>query len=218
MRKGFIAAIMAKRRRWHGDGVHAKLARMPADLAIHDWPLPYETRLQQRALASVDLVVIHCTELPDMKMTREFGERVRYAESQTGNSGHYYIDSDGTIYRFVANERIANHTFGYNPRSIGIEIANIGRYPHWGDSRHQAFTVRVHKATNRFAARAAAPIAHGRFRACTTSPVTRISTGASNRPATIQPSCCRAARIPGRCFRGTQIVPASGLERLIPQK
>ncbi|MEO7478313.1 MAG: N-acetylmuramoyl-L-alanine amidase, partial [Lysobacteraceae bacterium] len=27
---------------------------------------------------------------------------------------------------------------GYNPRSIGIEIVNTGRYPDWYDSRHQA--------------------------------------------------------------------------------
>ena len=33
-----------------------------------------------------------------------------------------------------------------NPRSIGIEMSNIGRYPHWGDSRYQAFTVPYTKA------------------------------------------------------------------------
>src|SRR3546814_7737576 len=27
---------------------------------------------------------------------------------------------------------------GYNPRSIGIELVNAGRWPHWLDSRHQA--------------------------------------------------------------------------------
>jgi N-acetylmuramoyl-L-alanine amidase len=27
---------------------------------------------------------------------------------------------------------------GYNPRSIGIELVNTGRWPHWLDSRHQA--------------------------------------------------------------------------------
>ncbi len=34
-------------------------------------------------------------------------------------------------------ERTANHTRGYNPRSIGIEIVNVGRYPDWLDSTHQ---------------------------------------------------------------------------------
>ncbi|MFC5488189.1 N-acetylmuramoyl-L-alanine amidase [Dokdonella soli] len=113
---------------------------MPA-LAIDNWPLPYEERLAERPSAAIDLVVIHCTELPDMQMAREFGERIHYAGTQTGNSGHYYIDLTGKVFRFVADTRVANHTFGYNPRSIGIELVNIGRYPHWGDSRHQAFTV-----------------------------------------------------------------------------
>ena len=27
---------------------------------------------------------------------------------------------------------------GHNPRSIGIELVNTGRYPHWRDSKHQA--------------------------------------------------------------------------------
>jgi N-acetylmuramoyl-L-alanine amidase len=100
-------------------------------------PLPYETRLQARDPAAIDLVVIHCTELPDLATAREYGERVLYAESGTGNSGHYYIDRDGSVLRYVSEERIAHHVRGYNPRSIGIELVNTGRYPHWLDSRHQ---------------------------------------------------------------------------------
>ena len=113
---------------------------MAIDLPIHDWPLSYESRLERRPVSTIDLVVIHCTELPDMTMTREFGERIHYADKQTGNSGHYYIDADGSVHRFVADDRVANHTRGWNSRSIGIELSNIGRYPHWGDSKHQAFT------------------------------------------------------------------------------
>src|SRR5450432_1792474 len=116
---------------------------LPAELSIRDWPLPYESRLHSRALEAIDLVVIHCTELPDMQTAREFGERVHYPATQTGNSGHYYIDTDGSVSRFVAYERVANHTFGYNTRSIGIEIANIGRYPHWGDSRYRRSRSRI---------------------------------------------------------------------------
>lgn len=106
---------------------------------IHDWPLPYEPRLTVRAASTIDLVVIHCTELPDMAMAREFGERVRYEDSQTGNSGHYYIDRDGSISRFVGDLRVAHHVFRYNARSIGIELVNLGRFPNWSDSRHQTF-------------------------------------------------------------------------------
>jgi N-acetylmuramoyl-L-alanine amidase len=110
------------------------------DLPIHDWPLPYEARLAERAPSAIDLVVIHCTELPDLAMAREFGERIRYEDTQTGNSGHYYIDRDGRTLRFVDDLRVAHHTFRFNPRSIGIELVNLGRYPHWNDSRHQVMT------------------------------------------------------------------------------
>jgi N-acetylmuramoyl-L-alanine amidase len=109
---------------------------MPAP-AILRQPLPYSDALATREPASIDLVVIHCTELPDLAMAREFGERVLYA-SGTGNSGHYYIDRDGSIVEYVDPARTAHHTRGYNPRSIGIELVNTGRYPDWLDSRHQA--------------------------------------------------------------------------------
>ena len=67
-------------------------------LTIHDNPLPYVQKLEARPATAVDLVVIHCTELPDLATAREYGERVLYA-SGTGNSGHYYIDRDGSVYR-----------------------------------------------------------------------------------------------------------------------
>ena len=102
-------------------------------------PLPYLSRLEKRPLSQVDLVVIHCTELPDMTMAREYGERVLY-EAGTGASGHYYIDRDGSVYEYVDPEHVANHTRGYNPRSIGIELVNIGRYPDWYGSNHQVMT------------------------------------------------------------------------------
>lgn len=110
------------------------------ELLIQDWPLPYAARLAERQISAIDLVVMHCTELPDMPMAREFGERIRYEATQTGNSGHYYIDRDGKTSRFVANTRTAHHTFQYNARSIGIELVNLGRYPNWNDSRHQTFS------------------------------------------------------------------------------
>jgi N-acetylmuramoyl-L-alanine amidase len=104
---------------------------------VHD-PLPYELRLEARPRAQIDLVVVHCTELPDLATARTYGERVLYAESGTGNSGHFYIDRDGSVHLWVAPERVANHTRGYNPRSIGIELVNTGRYPDWLASHHQA--------------------------------------------------------------------------------
>ena len=93
-------------------------------------PLPYENRLQARPPEQIDLVVIHCTELPDLAMAREFGEQLHY-DSGTGNSGHYYVDRDGSVHQYVAVTRIAHHVRGYNPRAIGIELVNTGRYPDW---------------------------------------------------------------------------------------
>jgi N-acetylmuramoyl-L-alanine amidase len=103
---------------------------------VRQLPLPYIERLLTRDIASIDLVVIHCTELPDLATARSYGEQVRY-DSGAGNSGHYYIDRDGSIDGYVPIDRIAHHVRGYNPRSIGIELVNLGRYPHWWDSRHQ---------------------------------------------------------------------------------
>ncbi|WP_369944123.1 N-acetylmuramoyl-L-alanine amidase [Xanthomonas medicagonis] len=106
-------------------------------LPIHDAPLPYVERLQPRSLDAITLAVIHCTELPDLASARAYGERVLYP-SGTGNSGHFYIDRDGSVHRYVPLQRVAHHVRGYNPQSLGIELVNRGRYPHWLDSRHQA--------------------------------------------------------------------------------
>ena len=106
---------------------------------IVDQPLPYVDRLERRPLDQVDVVVIHCTELPDLATARAYGERVLY-DSGTGNSGHYYIDRDGTVLRYVPGTRIAHHVRGHNPNSIGIELVNTGRYPDWFDTRRQVMT------------------------------------------------------------------------------
>lgn len=104
---------------------------------MHLQPLPYVDALAPRDPAAIDTVVLHCTELPDLATARDYGERVHYA-SGTGNSGHYYIDRDGTIVEYVPVARIAHHTRGWNPRSVGIELVNTGRFPDWLDSRRQA--------------------------------------------------------------------------------
>ena len=100
-------------------------------------PLPYVARLACRPRAAIELVVVHCTELPDLATAREYGERVLYPDSGTGNSGHFYIDRDGSVHEWVPVERVAHHVRGHNPRSVGIELVNRGRFPHWLDSRHQ---------------------------------------------------------------------------------
>jgi N-acetylmuramoyl-L-alanine amidase len=109
---------------------------MPAAPVVHVWPLPYEAKLDRREAGAIDLVVIHCTELPDLPAAREVGERVLYP-SGTGNSGHYYVDRDGSVHGFVDPARVAHHVVGWNHRSIGIELVNRGRWPDWLDSRRQ---------------------------------------------------------------------------------
>lgn len=109
----------------------------PEPLFVEQRLLSYALRLRSRPLRSVDLVVIHCTELPDLATARAYGERVMYAGTGTGNSGHYYLDRDGRAEQWVPDDRVAHHTRGFNERSIGIELVNRGRYPNWFDSEQQ---------------------------------------------------------------------------------
>jgi N-acetylmuramoyl-L-alanine amidase len=107
------------------------------DVQIIDNKLPYWTKLTARTTEELNMVVIHATELTDLSEARHYGERVLYDESGTGASGHYYIDRDGTIEQYVPDNRIANHTSGWNSKTLSVELINIGRYPNWYHSDHQ---------------------------------------------------------------------------------
>ena len=107
---------------------------------IHQHPLAYSHRLENRCTDCINLVVIHCTELPDLATARVWGEKEIHPESHTGNSGHFYIDRDGSVEQWVPLDRIAHHVRGHNPMSIGIELINNGRYPDWFHSAHQQMT------------------------------------------------------------------------------
>lgn len=100
-------------------------------------PLSYVNRLDERNIDSIGMVVIHATELPDLATAREYGEKIHHEESRTGNSGHFYIDRDGSIEQWVPLERVAHHVRGHNANAIGIELVNRGRWPHWWHSEHQ---------------------------------------------------------------------------------
>ena len=113
------------------------MPQRPVNLEVHQRPLHYVQRLEDRCTDDIDLVVIHCTELPDLAMARVFGEKEHYPETQTGNSGHFYIDRDGSVEQWVPTSRVAHHVRGFNPQSIGIELVNVGRYPDWFRSDHQ---------------------------------------------------------------------------------
>ncbi|WP_395376485.1 N-acetylmuramoyl-L-alanine amidase [Marinicella sp. W31] len=85
------------------------------------------------------MIVIHCTELPDLRVAREYAERIIYP-SGTGNCGHFYIDTDGQTYQWVDLERVAHHVRGFNTTSIGIELSHPGRYPNWYHADDQDIT------------------------------------------------------------------------------
>lgn len=174
-------------------------------------PLPYEARLERRDPASIELVVIHCTETPDLASAREFGERERYP-SGTGNSGHVYIDRDGSVHVYVRPEFIAHHVRGHNANSIGIELVNSGRYPDWLDSRHQAMDEPYPDAQIEALVRVLAHLQ------ASLPNITRIAghedldtdtTPASNDPAVRVPR----KRDPGPHFPWDRVVGSTGLQR-----
>jgi N-acetylmuramoyl-L-alanine amidase len=113
---------------------------MPMSLKVPQHPLSYTERLEHRSTDDINLVVVHCTELPDMAMARLWGKKVMHQESQTGNSGHFYIDRDGSIEQWVPLDRVAHHVRDYNHKSIGIELVNLGRYPDWYRAGNQQMT------------------------------------------------------------------------------
>jgi N-acetylmuramoyl-L-alanine amidase len=102
-----------------------------------DRPLSYVAGLDRRDPATIDTVVMHCTELPDLATAREYGEVIHYPDSGTGNSGHFYIDRNGHTEQWVPPDRIAHHVRGHNRTSVGIELVNRGRFPDWFDTRRQ---------------------------------------------------------------------------------
>lgn len=103
-------------------------------------PISYVERLKERRPEDISLLVIHCTELPDLATARAYGERILYPQEGTGACGHYYVERDGRVEEWVPPVRVAHHVRGYNEHSIGIELINSGRYPDWYDSSHQTMT------------------------------------------------------------------------------
>lgn len=184
-------------------------------MQIRDWSLPYATRLQARPASAIDLVVMHCTELPDLAMAREYGERIHYEQSRTGNSGHYYIDRDGTVLQFVPDTHIAHHVAGHNANSIGVELVNRGRYPHWLDSRHQTFE-EPYDSTQINALLDLLALLRTRY------PYLLHIAGHADldqrvEPASDNPAVLLPRRLdPGPLFPWQQVISASGLQRLPP--
>lgn len=77
------------------------------------------------------MAVVHATELPSLREARTYGERIHYQQTNTGNSGHYYIDRDGSVECWVPLQGVAHHVRHFNQHSVGIELVNLGRFPNW---------------------------------------------------------------------------------------
>lgn len=114
---------------------------------IIEYLLPYNDLLEKRDLSKVDMIVFHCTEIPTIAETREITEKIIDDQDISyGTSGHYYIDRDGQVYRYVEDDRVAHHVASYNYRSIGVELVNSGRYPEWYSTKNQVPTEKYTEA------------------------------------------------------------------------
>lgn len=90
-----------------------------------DLPSPNHAARQ----SSVDLLVLHYTELP----LEESLDILRDDRRPNRVSAHYVLAEDGTVYRLVPEDRVAWHAGrsywrgrdGLNGSSIGIEIVNL---------------------------------------------------------------------------------------------
>ena len=179
---------------------------------VIDQPLPYVPLLPERPASAVEMVVVHCTELPDLATAREYGERVLY-ESGAGASGHYYIDRDGSIYRYVPGTRVAHHVRGHNPNSIGIELVNLGRYPDWWHAGRQTMT-EPYPAAQLAALRALLAQLRQDY------PQLRLIAGhedldLARLPATDDPSVEVPRKLdPGPMFPWAEVLDGSGLQRI----
>lgn len=182
---------------------------------INDWPVSYAARLDVRAIADIDLVIMHCTELPDMTLAREYAERMHHIDSQTGNCGHLYVDRDGALHRFVPLTHVAHHCHDWNARSLGIELVNRGRWPNWHDSRHQTFT-------ETYPAEQIAALTHLLQDLRELCPnLTRIA-GHEDLDQRLEPASDDASialprrRDPGPLFPWPQVIMKCGLDRFMP--
>ena len=71
----------------------------------------------------VDLLVLHYDACGTSR------ECFRVLHDQRGLSIHFLLDVDGTVYQTLDLREQAWHARRSNPRSIGVEIAQIGAYP-----------------------------------------------------------------------------------------
>lgn len=97
-------------------------------MKIVDRPSP---NFDERAGGAPDAIILHYT---DMKTAQEALDRLCDPDFEKRVSSHYLIDTDGTIYKLVDEDKRAWHAgkswwrgeTDMNSRAIGIELANPG--------------------------------------------------------------------------------------------
>jgi len=77
----------------------------------------------ERLRRTVDLLVLHYDVCGTSRRC------FRVLQEERGLSVHFLLDVDGTIYQTLDLQEEAWHARQANPRSIGVEIAQIGAYP-----------------------------------------------------------------------------------------
>ena len=110
----------------------------PAAVEIVERPLLVVHWVPRRELSEITTVVLHCTELPTLGDARRTARRsFRLLPKPSYTAGHFYVDRDGRVERWVPEDRVVNHVAGHNATSVGVELVNRGRFPQWHDSQMQ---------------------------------------------------------------------------------
>jgi N-acetylmuramoyl-L-alanine amidase len=128
----------------------------PADSCVVADVLPSPNQGERRPGATVDLIVLHYTGMPDARAALQ---RLCAPESQV--SAHYFVFEDGRIVQCVPESRRAWHAgeaewageTDINSISVGIEIANPGHefgYPDFSKRQIAAVTTLCRSIQKRF--------------------------------------------------------------------
>lgn len=117
----------------------AATADTTAPLRIVDRPLTATVSRDRMPTAPIDTVMLHfCSDVIENPDNPFSVDRIVEIFEQYGVSAHYLIGRDGTVYRFVPEQRVAYHagkgtvpgkperTNRLNEFSIGIEMLNVG--------------------------------------------------------------------------------------------
>lgn len=114
-------------------------AQTTAPLRMVDRLMPNTVSRERKATAPIDMVMLHfCSDVVENPDNPFNVDRIYEIFTSVTVSAHYLIGRDGTVYRFVPENRVAYHagkgvipwqperTNRLNDYSIGIEMLNVG--------------------------------------------------------------------------------------------